>query len=88
MFSSLVEKFVLTNVVGIVEDWSFLGQSIPSSKSIHWDIIIKYSKKKLYGSIKTRSKLIVVVFAFPNQFSSRSPISQTIQKSKLSELIK
>ena len=68
MFSSLVEKFVLTNVVGIVEDWSFLGQSIPSWKSIHLDTITKYSIKKLDGSIKTKTKHIVVVFAFLTNF--------------------
>ena len=68
MFSSLLEKFVLTNVIGIVEDWSFFGQSIPSWRSIHLDTITKYSKKKLTGSIKTRTKRIVVVFAFSTNF--------------------
>ena len=64
MFSSLVEKFVLTNVLGIVEDWSFLGQSIPSWKSNHLDTIIKYDKKNLMVQSKLVPKKLRLFLPF------------------------
>ena len=66
MFSSLGEKFVLINVVGIVEDWSFIGESIPSWKSIHLDTIISIVKKNMVQSKLEPNKLWLFLPFQPN----------------------